>query len=223
VDLIQCEHGGRRIVDGRRQGLIGDVDHDAKGEPRVLLDRAFGAGGNARAQGVGVDGASTLAYSKQRMTAGHVSWLHSEISKLVDPGTPRARAILAMYDQDDAGFRSVRPPRPRHRARVTKRPPRRVESPDRRYGAPIVDDSLSTEIGRIAEPSHCAYQKKIPMHARLQQIATVTGSCGIWRRFAPGGDRVAVGKGKEAEDPLEALVDEHHGDDARRELRAASG
>src|SRR5262245_58233900 len=43
LQLIDGEHGGRRVVDGLRQRLDGDVDDDAKGEQGILLDGALGA------------------------------------------------------------------------------------------------------------------------------------------------------------------------------------
>ena len=41
MDLVDGEDGRGRIVDGRREGLVRDVDDDPEREPRVLLERAL--------------------------------------------------------------------------------------------------------------------------------------------------------------------------------------
>ena len=43
AQMVEDLHGGRRIVDGRRQRPDRDVDHDADREGRILLDRALDA------------------------------------------------------------------------------------------------------------------------------------------------------------------------------------
>ena len=43
MDLVDGEHGGRRVVDRRRQRLQRDVDDDAEGERRILFHRPFRA------------------------------------------------------------------------------------------------------------------------------------------------------------------------------------
>jgi hypothetical protein len=45
-DPIDDVHRRGRVIDGRREGLDGDVDQDAQRERWVLLDRAFGAEGD---------------------------------------------------------------------------------------------------------------------------------------------------------------------------------
>ena len=70
VNLIECQHGGRRIVDGRRQSLVGNVHHDAKGKARVLLHRVLGAYGDTGTQNAGIDGPAA-PYAKQRITPGY--------------------------------------------------------------------------------------------------------------------------------------------------------
>src|SRR6516162_6943311 len=46
MKLVDGEHGGRRVVDCRRQPLVGNIDDDPKRERRVLLNCALGAEGN---------------------------------------------------------------------------------------------------------------------------------------------------------------------------------
>ena len=41
VKLIDGEHGCRRIVDGWRQGLDGDIDQDSECKGRILLNSTF--------------------------------------------------------------------------------------------------------------------------------------------------------------------------------------
>ncbi len=43
LELIQCEYGSRRVVDCRRQSAKRNVDYNAKGKRRILIQSALGA------------------------------------------------------------------------------------------------------------------------------------------------------------------------------------
>src|SRR5271157_6078566 len=71
VNLIQGQHGSRRIIDRGRQRLVGDVHHDAKSKTWVLLHRPLGANGDTGPQRADLDGTTAAAYVKQRIAPGH--------------------------------------------------------------------------------------------------------------------------------------------------------
>ena len=56
----------------------------------------------------------------------------------------------------------------------------------------------STAIGRIEDPSHCANQKKIAMHARLQPMANATGNCGVVASIRPEAAMVYLNGSKQS-------------------------
>ena len=90
VKLVDGEHGRRRIVDGRRQRLDRDIDQDAEGKGRILLDSAFGPERDRRPQLTVVDGAGAAIQPKQRFVGRHeVAHLGDEFDDPV--GVPRLR------------------------------------------------------------------------------------------------------------------------------------
>ena len=88
MKLVDGEHGRRRIVDGRRQRLDRDIDQDAEGKGRILLDGAFGPERDGRPQLLVVDGAGAAIQPEQRFVHRHeVAHLGDEFDNPV--GLPR--------------------------------------------------------------------------------------------------------------------------------------
>ena len=145
MNLIQRQHGGRRIVDGRRQGLVGDVHHDAKCETRILLHRALGTNGDTGTQCVGIDGTTAAAYAKQRIAPGHkIAHLRHQLDHGVSTFRHRQQIALAKR-QHDARLPDVLD---RHHVGV------RSPSPTGSIGQPAperLDDMQRAHIRRVLE------------------------------------------------------------------------
>ena len=90
MKLVDGEHCRRWIIDGRRQGLDGDIDQDAEGKGRILLDSTFGPERDCPSQLTVVDCACAAIQPKQRFIHRHeVAHMGDEFYHPV--GMPRQR------------------------------------------------------------------------------------------------------------------------------------
>ena len=67
MDLVDGEHGCRRVVDGRRERLQRDVGDDPEREQRILLHRPLGAERDRRLQHAVVDRGGAAVEDEQRL------------------------------------------------------------------------------------------------------------------------------------------------------------
>ena len=84
LHLVDREHGRRRIVDRRRERLEPDVDQDAEGEHRILLERPLGSEGHVGAQRlVGDRRRATVQHEQRLVGRDEVADLRHELDHAV--------------------------------------------------------------------------------------------------------------------------------------------
>ena len=224
VNLIQGQHGSRRIIDRRRQRLVGNVHHDAKGKTWVLLHRPLGANGDTGPQRADLDGTTAAANAKQRIAPGHeVPNLRHQFDYHLSTFGNRHQAPPVKRQHDARSpnvlnYRSVafRRRRPalllvgriewlgvdalHHGASFTRHCLEDRNRPQR-CTEPLDEPEKDGDAHQVADDGKRNWQ----LRCRVVNSAR-------------GGDGIRVGKGEGAEDPFEASVRENHGDDARSQL-----
>src|SRR5262245_9163801 len=84
MNLIERQHGCGGIVDGWRQGLQGNVDHDAKAEERVLFQRPLGSERDGGSEAAVSYSDSAAIEDEQRLSGRHeISNLRHEFDDAV--------------------------------------------------------------------------------------------------------------------------------------------
>ena len=91
MHLVNGQYARRRVVDGRRQRLQRDVDHDPERKQRVLFHRPFRPECNGLAQRAIGDVGGAAVEHEQRLVAGdEVADAWHELHDAAGPFAPRA-------------------------------------------------------------------------------------------------------------------------------------
>ena len=197
VNLIQCQHGGRRIVNARRQSLVGDVHHDAKRKTRVLFHRPLGTDGDTGTQSAGLDGTTAAVYAKQRIAPGQKSPTCGTNSI-----TTSARSAIAIRSRWSNATTTPEIPRcatVEAWLSVRRRPAWLLFARMKWLGIDALHHGGSffshclehrNRPQRLTEPLY--EPEETAMHTRLQTMANATGNCGVVSSIRPEAAMVYV-------------------------------
>src|SRR3954462_6247685 len=101
LQLVDGEDGGRRIVDGGRESLGGDIDHDTEGGGGSLVDDALGTEGDGAAKSALVDVRSAVNSKQHLVDTEEIADHRRELDHGI--GFPCHELQLLDVDREDDG------------------------------------------------------------------------------------------------------------------------